>query len=137
MAFISISDGVSSVDAVVFPSTFEESKEFLLKDEVVIASGRIDKREEELSLVIENIKVFDPAKKGKTVEIYVPKGIGVSILQNINRTLRSFPGDMPVSLLLPNGGEIRRLNLPFTIHPDQSLEDEIKKLLGSDAFRVV
>lgn len=147
MAFIRISDGVSDIEAVVFPATFDGSKQFLIKDQVVISIGRIDKREEELSLVIDKISLFDTenipnefllTKREKSLEIYVPKGAGVNVLQNINKTLRSFPGNMPVSLLLPNGGaELRRMNLPFTINLDPNLEQEIKKLLGSGAFKVV
>ncbi|MBI2599546.1 DNA polymerase III subunit alpha [Candidatus Daviesbacteria bacterium] len=147
MAFIRISDGISDIEAVVFPATFEISKQFLIKDQVVISIGRIDKREEEISLVIDKISLFDAeniteeflqSKVGKTLEIYVPKGTGISVLQNINRTLRSFPGDIPVTLLLPNGGtQLRRMNLPFTINLDPNLEAEIKKLLGSGAFKIV
>ena len=113
----------------------------MIKDEVVIVNGRIDRREEEISLVIETISVFDPnnlPSPSRFVEIYVPKGTQVAVLQNINKTLRTYPGEVPVTLLLPNGGtELTRLNLPFTISPDPLLEDEIKKLLGTDSFRVV
>ncbi len=147
MAFIKVSDGVSGIDAVVFPATFEESKHFLLKDEVILIYGRIDKREEELSLVIDKLVLFDPnnipdeflkGKTGKAVEIYVPFGTRVDILQNINKTLRSFPGNVAVTLLLSNGGSgLKRLNLPFGITPDSTLQDEIKGLLGSDSFKIV
>ena len=146
MAFITISDGVADIEAVVFPKTFEDAKEFLIKDTVILISGRIDKREEELSLVVEKLEVFDPGKQleiGLTpefsgVEIYVPKGSEVAVLQNINRTLRAFPGPTPVVLLLPNGGsELRRMNLPFSINPDAGLETEIKTILGEGAFKRV
>ncbi len=147
MAFIKVSDGVSSIEAVVFPTTFELTKNFLLKDEVILIFGRIDKREEELSLVIDKLTVFDPnnipeefiqKKLGKYVEIYVPNGTGVTILQSINKTLRNYPGNIPVSLLLPNGGSnLRRLDLPFSIDPGPILEGEIKKLLGSESFKII
>ncbi len=147
MAFIRISDGVSDIEAVVFPTIYDAGKDFLIKDQVILTHGRIDKREEELSLVIENITPFDPnnipehylqKRIGKSVEIYVPKGTQISVLQNINRTLRNFPGDIPVTLLLPNGeSQLRRMNLPFSINPDSDLEQEIKKLLGSEAFKIV
>jgi len=147
MAFIKISDGLSDIDAVVFPATFEISKNFLLKDEVVLALGRIDKREDKLSLVIDKIIVFDQSniaeeflldKKEKSVEIYVPIGTEISVLQNINRTLRTFPGNYPVSLFLPNGSsQLKKMNLPFSINPDPRLESEIKRLLGAKAFRIV
>ena len=143
MAFLKISDGISSLEVVVFPATFAQAKQFLDRDQVVIISGRIDKREEELSLVCESIDLFDPenvegSHLQRSVEIYVPIGTDVVTLQSINRTLRGYPGDIPVSLLLPNGGsELRRMNLPFSINPNPTLEEEIKKLLGNDSFRLM
>lgn len=140
MAFIKISDGISNIESVVFPRIFEESKDFLLKDQVIIASGRIDKREEELSFVIEKINQFNPDDLEEVnlnmIEIYIPSGTDAVVLQRINRTLRSYPGKTPVTLILPNGGsELRKMNLPFTINPDQSLEDELIKLLGKGSFK--
>ena len=52
--------------------------------------------------------------------------------------LRSYPGDLPVFLLIPNGGsDLKRLNLPFLINPQPALTEEVKKLLGSDAFKII
>lgn len=151
MAFIRLSDGVSQIESVVFPKTYEECKEFLFRDQVVIILGRVDKREEEISLVVEKISLFEENniddifevvnkrvtsfRNKKSIEIYVPKGSDITVLKNINRMLRGFPGEWGVSLLLPNGGELKRMNLPFTINPAPTLEEEIKKMLGNDSFR--
>ena len=137
MAFIRISDGINSLECVVFPSLFDETKEFLLKDEVVLIDGRVDRREEELSLIVNTIEVFDPNKiNKKTVEIYIPQGSGTEILKTINRTLRGYPGNVAVCLILPNGErEASRMYLPFSIDPTPLLETQIKEVLGSGAFK--
>lgn len=144
MAFIKISDGISEIEAVIFPNTFEQSRGFLFKDQVVLTLGRIDKREEVISQVIEKITLFEEGnmenifevESQRSVEIYVPKGADVSLLQNINRTLREFPGSVAVSLILPNGGdERRRMNLPFTINPTPNLEERLKQILGEGVFK--
>lgn len=147
MAFIQISDGIAPIEAVVFPATFELSKEFLLKDKVILILGRVDKRVDELSLVIDKLTIFDSnnipndfikGKTGKQVEIYVSAGTNISVLQTVNKTLRTFPGEISVVLLLPNGGtELRRMNLPFSISPEPILIDEINKLLGKDSFKIL
>ncbi|MBI2196585.1 DNA polymerase III subunit alpha [Candidatus Daviesbacteria bacterium] len=141
MAFIKISDGVSSVEVVVFPKTYEECKNFLTSDQVVFIFGRVEKREEELSLIVEKISLFDPDSIGvdpKNVEITIPLGTDVTVLQNINRTLRGFPGKVPVALLLHgSNGSVRRMDLPFSIDPDLSLEEKIKGILGEGAFKLV
>lgn len=144
MAFIRISDGISEIEVVVFPALYAETKNFLGRDEVVLITGRIDKREEELSLIADSIDLFDPQNMDqnqfaifeKTIEIYVPSGTDVTTLQNINRTLRGYPGNTPVVLLLPNGGsQLRRMNLPFSVNADSTLEEKIKSILGEGSFR--
>ena len=141
MAFVKVSDGVGEIECVVFPATFGICKEFLLRDNVILIWGRIDKREEQLSLVVDNASLFEPEtaqKMEKSVEIQVPSGTGVDVLQIINKTLREYPGDVIVSILLPNGGSSpRRMILPFSINPDQELEGQIKELLGEGSFRRV
>lgn len=59
MAFVSISDGVSEVDTVVFPKTYALSKAILNKEEVVVIGGKLDKREEEISILVDSIEVFN------------------------------------------------------------------------------
>ena len=144
MAFITLSDGISEIDVVIFPKTFEEAKEFLLRDEVVVISGRVDKREEDISFVTERISLFTQdsfdefASTQSSVEIYVPAGTDVTILQTVNKTLRSYPGTMPVSLLLSSSdNQLRRLNLPFSIEDSPILESEVASLLGNGAFKKV
>ncbi|OGE14074.1 DNA polymerase III subunit alpha [Candidatus Daviesbacteria bacterium RIFCSPHIGHO2_12_FULL_37_11] len=141
MAFVKISDGIGEIECVIFPQTFGQTKEFLFKDNVILVWGRIDKREDSLSLVVDNTSLFEPEnaqKMEKNVEISVPPGTGADILQKINQTLRGYPGDTSVSILLPNGGDIpKRMILPFSVDPAEALESQIKELLGEGAFRRV
>lgn len=141
MAFAKISDGFSEIECVIFPKTYAESKAFLDKDQVVLCFGRVDKREDEISLVVDTVELFDPENAPEVeskVEIEVPSGTDIKTLQQINQTLRDYPGEVTVSLLLhSNGGGPRRMVLPFSINPDQTLENQIKNLLGERAFRRV
>ncbi|MDO8570241.1 MAG: DNA polymerase III subunit alpha [Candidatus Daviesbacteria bacterium] len=143
MAFIRISDGISEIEAVVFPKTYEVSKQILEKDNVILIWGRIDKREEKLSLVVDRISSFDPELADKVeiqekeVEILIPKGAGVNILQKVNKTLRGYPGKAKVKLLLPNGGSnFKVMDLPFGIKYEPMLVAEIEELLGQGCVRL-
>ena len=138
MAFITISDGISEIDVVIFPKLYGEAKSFLDRDQVIILKGRVDKREEELSFIAESVQIFDADNMvSESVEIHIPNGTDTSVLQNVNRTLRGFPGLTPVVIILPNGDELKRLSLPFSIDPSPGLENEIQKLLGEGAFKRV
>ncbi len=144
MAFIKVSDGFGALEGVVFPKLYVECKNCLERDNVVLITAKIDKREDEISLIVDSLEVFDPelARKAEKayiaengIEIQVPPGTDMKVLQQVNQTLRGFPGDVRVSILLPNGGSKRRMVLPFNINPDMGLESEIKNLLGDGAFK--
>jgi len=113
-----------------------------VKDTVVLIMGRVDKREEELSLIVEKIAPFDPENlpedmigTAPAAEIYVPAGTAVAVLQNVNKTLRASPGKVAVTLLLPNGGDLRKMRLPFSIDPSPALINVIENILGAGSFK--
>ncbi len=166
MAFLQVSDGTSEMEAVVFPKTFETSKQCMEKDNVVVIWAKLDKREEQLSLVIDRIVSYDPDTfnldtkvsedrktgrsesqrtgesgsqrvKEKELEIMVPKGAGAETLQKINRTLREYPGKSKVALLLPNGGpNLQRMDLPFGVKADPAMIENIEGILGKGVVRL-
>jgi len=140
MAFIKISDTLAEAEGVVFPKTFEISKSILQKDNVVLVEAKVDKREEQLSLVVDNVTLFDPNTaevRSKEVEIVVPRGGGVELLQKVNRTLREYPGRSKVSLLLSNGdNNLQKMDLPFGVRIEDILISQIEELLGKGAMRL-
>ena len=59
MAFVTISDGISNIDTVVFPKTFALNKHILNKEEVVVIGGKLDKREDEFSILVDSVEIFN------------------------------------------------------------------------------
>ena len=56
MAFLKISDFTGTMEAVVFPKLYKDVKDLCVVDKCVVARGRISKRNDETSLIIEEIK---------------------------------------------------------------------------------
>jgi len=59
MAFIKLGDSVSSIECVLFPSTYAEKKELCLVQKCVAVKGRLSHRNGEPSIVVEAIKELD------------------------------------------------------------------------------
>jgi DNA polymerase III subunit alpha len=142
MAFVRLSDGNSEIEMVVFPKTFDSAKKFLLKDQVIMVIGKIDKREDQLSLIAESLSVFDPkemqkaADHQKEIEIMMPQNCGIPLMQKVNRILRGSPGRSKVSIYLSDGGNnLKKMDLPFGVRLDPLLVDEIEGLLGKGTIR--
>lgn len=152
MAFVKISDGTGEIDCVVFPKTFALNKAILNKEEVVVVSGKLDKREDELSVLIDTVEVFDaedffvldigenntietPVAKS-AVEIEIPKNAGSDLMKQVNTELKKYPGESSISVLIPSGGGIKKLDLPFKIEPDVELLKMLEGLLGLGSVRI-
>lgn len=141
MAFVKIFDGTSEIDTVVFPKTYDEFKNLLFKEEVVLISGKLDKREESFSILVDNIEKFDAENSIKinfrAIEIEVPLGTDGAIFQKLNTTLRKYPGASPISVLIPSGDKIKKINLAFTVSPDLELVKSVEEILGPNSIRLI
>lgn len=58
MAFLRLSDFTGSIEAVVFPKTFEEFKDIIQPDTCIAVKAKISNRNDDLSLIVEKIKVL-------------------------------------------------------------------------------
>jgi DNA polymerase III subunit alpha len=140
MAFMKISDSKSELEVVIFPTQFAQVKDILIKDNVIVIWGKIDKREDQLSMVTDKIAKFDPLNMEgmeKEVEITLPANSTPDVLQKINKTLREYPGRDKVAILLPNGiNNIKKMSLPFGVKSDHILLESIEGILGKGAVRL-
>lgn len=165
MAFVTISDGISSVDTVVFPKTFALNKHLLNKEEVVVIGGKLDKREDEFSVLVDSVEIFnaddffvlDTDESGRPLP---PESSGPppSYASNFEITEESFgveiqiPQNAAGDLLKQLNAELKkypgttaislilpsnkRLNLPFTIDPAMELLKNLETLLGPNAVKL-
>jgi DNA polymerase-3 subunit alpha len=58
MAFIRVSDLSDSIEIVVFPDTYEKYKETLISDSCVVIEGQVSNRNDEVSIIMDRIKVI-------------------------------------------------------------------------------
>lgn len=132
MAFVAISDGTATLEVIVFPKVYEQCKQCLIDDAVVVAAGRIDNKDERgLKILAETVRPVDemgaaihhtaqavirPERpKADTVAsspviwrenalvITVPKAGRAELLQQLKRLFEAYPGHTGITLVLPNG----------------------------------
>ncbi len=141
MAFVRISDGTSELETVVFPKIYAEFKDLLEKEQVVLMSGKIDKREDEFSMLVDNIESFSPENSAKlsftSLEIEVPNGASGDVFQKIKEVMLANPGNAGVSILIPRGDTFKKMNLSYTVNPDTEFTESIEQLLGPNTVKLV
>lgn len=145
MAFVKLYDGSGELETVVFPKLYALSKEIIQKEKVLLMIGRIDKREDSFSLIVDEVEMFDPetatpkenAFASQEIEVEIPRNAGTEVLKKVNTTLRKFPGKTPISLLIPSNGSYKRLSLNFTVSSNGDLVNNIEQILGNGTVRLL
>jgi len=146
MAFLSLEDETGTTSVVVFPKTYKENKEKLINGNAIVVVGKIDKREEEKSVLADKIYTIAEAKelynhqlKSKQLPQKTPPKVDFTItlpsntspqkLMSINQLLHNSPGSQKGALFFKYNGDGKILRLSFGVNFTPKLEKEIKKIL--------
>ncbi|MFA5136693.1 MAG: DNA polymerase III subunit alpha [Patescibacteria group bacterium] len=54
MAFITVYDETGSIEVIVFPKLFDKMKSFLLLNQTIILKGKVNEKDDQLSIILEN-----------------------------------------------------------------------------------
>jgi DNA polymerase-3 subunit alpha len=142
MAFVRLFDGTGNIDCVIFPKLFVDVKDQLIEEQVIMLSGKFDKRDEDFSFLADTVEDFDHDLARRVdlteVQVEIPRNTDSKVLQQVNLTLKQYPGSAPISILIPNqtGTTFKKMNLAFTVEPGFELVQTIESLLGPGTVKV-
>ncbi|TMQ70518.1 MAG: hypothetical protein E6K80_08295 [Candidatus Eisenbacteria bacterium] len=101
MAIVTLEDLTGRVETTVFPEAYEQSKAILTLDRIVVATGRVEVREERHRLLISELRDFDEAQRAYRRCLHLElkaEQLSEEYLAGIDQVLSSFPGDAEVYL---------------------------------------
>jgi len=134
MAFARIEDGSGSIEAVIFPKVFAESRQHWIKESPIILKGKVEVREEQQSLIVDQALAIDtdtpPADSTNGTEIILPAHTSPSKLMAVNKLLRQNPGEQKAVLVFVNGENQKKVPLSYGINLSQDLLNEISSLIN-------
>lgn len=142
MCFATVEDETASMDLVVFPKLYERTPN-LAKDVPLLIHGRVDYRDDRLSIIAERLTLLSGSiDEGQLREfrvastpfqtISIPRGTKKSTLQDLAVLLKSHPGNVRVRILLPvSNGYVKTMELPYCIDWS-SVESTVHDLLHSE-----
>ena len=136
MAFVKIEDETGSIEVVVFPKIYSTSSQMLLSDQVVIVTGKLDSREERISVLAENISPMTGESSSSKTEfevnednmISIPSYATASDLHKLNSLLKDYPGADKVTLLFNYHDQSKRVPVPFGVSLTSELKQKIANL---------
>lgn len=135
MSFGTLEDQTGVVEFVIFPRTFQELKETLTSDMVVLIKAKVDEREGEKQLIAEKITIPDESllnaiPEAKKHEIFIPRKTSQDKMQQIGKLLKATKGDDRVIVIIPNGVQPKKMMLPYSVGWSEELEKQIETILS-------
>lgn len=90
MAILQLEDLTGSTEAVIFPKTFDKVKHLLEKDKRLMVWGKIDRRDEQTQLIIDNMQSIESVRMVR-VELTREQASDRQVLQQLKTALNPNP----------------------------------------------
>ena len=133
-AILTIEDFTGSVEVMVWNEVFAKAAKEIDKGKIVVVAGKMDKREESIRLVANEIGPITRRKAVKALTIDIPmEKADEERLIAIRELVRQFPGIQPLYLRFRtvDGRELRlKADAGYSVRDDESLREKLAELLS-------
>lgn len=134
MAFSKVDDGTGTIELVVFPKIFKQTRDFWSAGKPLLVIGKVDAKDETPTIIVENIETLSSLteKKQKEVFIKIPKNTDGNALKRLKDIFTQNLGDQTAILLFESGttgGSGKKVKLPFGISWNETLAKGIAAIL--------
>ncbi|PGS54732.1 DNA polymerase III subunit alpha [Bacillus sp. AFS041924] len=135
MAFLQVEDLSTSIDAVVFPTTFEKYRHKLKEKEVVVVKAKIDEREERKQLIINEVLTIEEMEeineqKKYTLFIKITGHTNKNISYTIQQAISKFKGRTKVVLYYEEDKKAVQLSEQYYVNPSVACLSTIRNIVG-------
>ena len=131
MAFAKVDDGTGTIDLVIFPKIFKNTRDFWKEGQPLLIVGKLDTRDETHSILVDSIETLASinAKKEREVFIKIPKSADQYALKKLKELLTNSLGNQTAILIFDGK---KKIKLPFQISWTETLAREISLILEND-----
>jgi DNA polymerase-3 subunit alpha len=136
MIFFQLEGLEGSVEVVAFPRTVNDYGHVVVEDAVVIVSGYLDHRGDEVKVMAREIKELE-IHDNSTVRLKTPAAtLTPELVSRLKTILSHHPGAAPVYLNMTSdqGVKVLKLSDAHRVEPRTALFAELKELLGPSAI---
>ncbi|HEX2368838.1 MAG TPA: OB-fold nucleic acid binding domain-containing protein, partial [Acidimicrobiia bacterium] len=136
MLFFQCEDLEGSVEVVAFPKVAAEAIGVIREDAIVVVTGRLDHRGDDIKVVAREIKELE-VRNADEVRLEVPAAaLSPRAVGRLKEILGNHPGTSPVFLhMVANGNhKVLRLGDEHRVEPRSALYAELRELFGAGAI---
>jgi len=142
MAVIQIEDVEGALEAVVFPTPYQEYQALLVEGTPVLVCGQVDKKEDAVTMKIYEMYALDQVPRCFTerISLHLPAAhVQPGLLTTIKNLLKANSGPTPVVFCLQfqKGEEVFvSTESTYNVNPSEALIRELQRLLGEEGVYV-
>ncbi|HEY6628356.1 MAG TPA: DNA polymerase III subunit alpha, partial [Acidimicrobiia bacterium] len=132
MIFFQLEDLEGSIEVMAFPRTVHDFGPAIIEDAIVVVSGNLDNRGDEVKVIAREIKELE-VKDDNSVRLQVAAGrLSPEVVTRLKGILSNHPGSAVVYLHMvgDNGTKVLKLSDEHRVEPRSALFAELKELLG-------
>jgi DNA polymerase-3 subunit alpha len=136
MIFFQLEDLEGSVEVIAFPKTVHDYGPLIVEDAILVVSGNLDHRGDDVKVVARDIKELE-IRDDSTVRLAVAANrLTPEVVNSLKSILRNHPGSASVFLHMSDNGDTKVLRLSDSnrVEPRSALFAELKELLGPRAI---
>lgn len=136
MLFFQLEDLEGSVEVIVFPKTVHEFGPVVVEDAVVVVSGHLDHRGDDVKVVARELKELAVRDDSSVRLAVTAQRLTPEVVSTLKSILKNHPGSAAVFLDLSDNGDTKTLKLgdDHRVEPRSALFAELKELLGPKAI---
>jgi DNA polymerase-3 subunit alpha len=137
MIFFELEDLEGGVEVICFTRTVAEVGPLVREDAILVVTGRLDHRGDDVKVVAATITEPDLRPDGALRIKVAATAMSQALVTRLKSVLHNHPGAAPVFLHMTNeSGEMKVLRLgdEFRVEPRSALYAELKELLGARAL---
>ena len=137
MIFARLEDSTDSIEIVVFPKIFRQFESILQKENMIIVNGRLNHKDGQPKLLVEDIKTLDAfIKRSKNKDLpLIIKLENKPSIEQINRlkdVLKQNPGTSAVYFYIKKGKKFNKVKINISVDNSEELQKSIAKILDSN-----
>jgi DNA polymerase-3 subunit alpha len=140
MAFVKISDQTDECEAVIFPRLYQSTK-LLQNKRVLQFRGKVEKRNDELQLIVNEIsapKSIKTEKQNLVWMLKVPSRKNSPEFQTeLFSIFKKYHGKIPVVLVYEDTNEKNQLSEKFSLQDSFELKERLAEFLGSGQISLI
>ncbi len=143
MAFVTLEDMHGSVEIIVFSNLYAVAEPMLFEDNAILVQGRLQKDEQSIRVIAEDIIPIDKAEEAWTASIHLHLDVSRTdreTLLNLQDILLRYPGSCRTFLHLRDSqgaDTVISVSEQIKLQPGPHLTRDVNRFLGYDAVETM